>query len=108
MHVRRCTNVFALVLMLTSANACGDRQPRPGTVLDEAMQAKRTVDTFPAASGTPALKRIPVTAAQLGTNEMAELRVEVDRTFVPAKLPAGGRDVRELGIRVYNVFVETR
>jgi hypothetical protein len=39
---------------------------------------------------------------------MAELRVEVDRTFVPAKLPAGGRDVRELGLRVYNVFVETR
>jgi hypothetical protein len=49
MHVRRCTNVFALVLMLTSAIACGDRQPRPGTVLDEAMQAKRTVDSFPAA-----------------------------------------------------------
>jgi hypothetical protein len=66
------------------------------------------VDTFPAATGTPTLKRIPVTAAQLGTNEMAELRIEVDRTFVPAKLPAGGRDVRELGIRVYNVFVETR
>lgn len=66
------------------------------------------VDTFPASSGTPTLKRIPITAAQLGTNDMAELRVEVDRTFVPAKLPAGGRDVRELGFRVYNVFVETR
>ena len=66
------------------------------------------VDTFPAGSGTPTLKRIPITAAQLGTNEMAELRIEVDRTFVPAKLPAGGKDVRELGVRVYNVFVETR
>ena len=49
MHVRRCTNVLTLVLMLTSAIACGERQPKPGTVLDEAMQAKRTVDTFPAA-----------------------------------------------------------
>ena len=66
------------------------------------------VDTFPANAGVPTLRRIPITAAQLGQNEMAELRIEVDRTFVPAKLPAGGRDVRELGIRVYNVFVETR
>jgi hypothetical protein len=49
MHVRRCTNVLTLVLMLTSAIACGERQPKPGTVLDEAMQAKRTVETFPAA-----------------------------------------------------------
>ncbi len=66
------------------------------------------VDTFPAGSTGPTLKRIPISAAQLGTNDMAELRIEVDRTFVPAKLPAGGRDIRELGIRVYNVFVETR
>lgn len=68
----------------------------------------QAVDTFPANAGVPTLRRIPITAAQLGQNEMAELRIEVDRTFVPAKLPAGGRDVRELGIRVYNVFVETR
>lgn len=68
----------------------------------------QTLDTFPANAGGPTLRRIPITAAQLGQNEMAELRIEVDRTFVPAKLPAGGRDVRELGIRVYNVFVETR
>jgi hypothetical protein len=66
------------------------------------------IETFPAGNSSPALKRIAISAAQLGTNEMAEIRIEVDRTFVPAKLPAGGRDVRELGIRVYNVFVETR
>ena len=39
---------------------------------------------------------------------MAELRIELDKTFVPAKLPAGGRDARELGIRVYHAFVEAR
>ena len=39
---------------------------------------------------------------------MAELRIEVDQTFVPAKLPAGGHDTRELGIRVYHAFVEPR
>ena len=66
------------------------------------------VETFPAGNSAPALKKIPIAAAQLGKNEMAEIRIEVDRTFIPAKLPAGGRDVRELGIRVYNVFIETR
>jgi hypothetical protein len=64
--------------------------------------------TFPADSTLPTLRKVPVTAAQLGSNEMAELRIEVDRTFVPAKLSGGGRDGRELGIRVYHAFVETR
>jgi hypothetical protein len=35
--------------------------------------------------------------------------LDVDRTFVPSKLAAnGGKDVRELGIRVYHAFVEAR
>lgn len=68
----------------------------------------QAVATFPADNGGALLKRIPVSAAQLGQDEMAELRVEVDRTFVPSKLPAGGKDMRELGIRVYHAFVEAR
>src|SRR3954470_3886765 len=28
---------------------CGPHQPKPGTVLDEAMRAKRTAESFPAA-----------------------------------------------------------
>ena len=51
MHVRR-RNVFAHSLMLTAVigtMACGGGKPKPGTVLDEAMRAKRTVDSFPAA-----------------------------------------------------------
>jgi hypothetical protein len=54
------------------------------------------------------LKKIPITAAQLGTGEMAELRIDVDQTFVPAKLPGGSKDYRELGIRVYHAFIEPR
>ena len=54
------------------------------------------------------LKKIPITAAQLGTGEMAELRIDVDQTFVPAKLPGGSKDQRELGIRVYHAFIEPR
>ena len=51
MHARR-RNVFAHSLMLTavvSTIACGGGKPRAGTVLDEAMLAKRTVESFPAA-----------------------------------------------------------
>jgi hypothetical protein len=66
------------------------------------------VGTVAVGANTPSLHRLGVTTAQLGTAEMAELRLEVDRTFVPAKLPAGGRDTRELGIRVYHLFVEGR
>jgi cytochrome c2 len=51
MHVRR-RNVFAHSLMLTAVIgtiACGGGKPKAGTVLDEALLAKRTVDSFPAA-----------------------------------------------------------
>lgn len=68
----------------------------------------QTVTTFPAASAAPALVRVPISAAELGTTDMTDIRLELDRTFVPARLPAGGRDVRELGVRVYHAFVEER
>lgn len=66
------------------------------------------VETFAADHRDRTLLRIPITAAQLGTNEMAEIRLDVDHTFVPANLPGGGRDTRELGIRVYHAFVANR
>ena len=37
------------VAMACGLAGCGAHQPRPGTVLDEAMRAKRTASTFPAA-----------------------------------------------------------
>jgi hypothetical protein len=64
--------------------------------------------SFPADSPDLTLKRIPLTAAQLGTGDKTDLRIDVDKSFVPARLPAGGKDTRELGIRVYHVFVEAR
>jgi hypothetical protein len=45
----------------------------------------------------------PITAAQLGTGDMAEIVIDVDRTFSP-----GGGDARDLGIRVFHAFVEPR
>jgi len=39
---------------------------------------------------------------------MAEIRISVDQTFLPAKTQPGSTDTRELGIRVYHVYVEPR
>lgn len=65
----------------------------------------QAVDTFPIRGET--LRRVPLTAAQLGTGEMTELKIAVDKTFVPALLAAANnRDARELGVCVFHAFVE--
>jgi hypothetical protein len=61
------------------------------------------IATFPADSREKKLLTFPITAAQLGTAEMSELTLDVDRTFKP-----GGGDPRELGVRVFHAFVEPR
>jgi hypothetical protein len=51
--------------------------------------------------------RFPLPAARLGTADMVELRLVPDRTFVPAQEPnANNGDSRELGVRVFNLFVQ--
>lgn len=53
------------------------------------------------------LKKIPITRAQLGTGEMVEIRLQVDKTVIPAQRPeAKSRDPRELGVRVFHAFIE--
>ena len=63
----------------------------------------QTVGTFAAQSREPALLTFPITAAQFGGGEMAEIAIEVDKTFKP-----GSADTRELGIRVFHAFVEPK
>ena len=43
----------------------------------------------------------------MGSGEMVELQISVDKTFVPA-LAAGtnSKDPRELGVRVFHAFVQ--
>jgi hypothetical protein len=61
------------------------------------------VGRFTADSKLPKLVTVPVTAAQLGAGETVGLVIEVDRTFKP-----GGNDPRELGIRIFHVYIEPR
>src|SRR6185295_863599 len=46
---RRCESVGVVVLLSCAAIACSSSQPKPGTVLDEAMRANRQADSFKAA-----------------------------------------------------------
>jgi hypothetical protein len=70
--------------------------------------AGKPIATFAADSTARVLRRIPITAAQFGTEDAAVLTIDVDRTFVPGKASGDGKDVRELGIRVYHAFLELR
>jgi len=64
----------------------------------------QVVDTFTITSPERFLHKTRVPAATLGSGEMLELHITPDRTFVPAE--HGASDRRELGIRVFHVFVE--
>jgi hypothetical protein len=84
----------------------------PGSAFSEPQNVQILLNGTPADSFTilpkqDHVQRTRLTAAQLGTAEMAEVRIDVDKTYVPALLPAANsRDSRELGIRVFHAFVE--
>src|SRR5262245_8345545 len=67
------------------------------------------VDSFTLNSGQRELRRIPMTAAQLGTGETVDVAVSVDKTFVPSSVAQlKSLDPRELGVRVFHAFVEPK
>ena len=82
----------------------------PGSHFKEAQQVTisvggQTVKELTVSPTERVLHKIPLTAAQLGDGEMADVQVDVDKTFVPALLPGSdNKDPRELGIRVFHAF----
>jgi hypothetical protein len=67
---------------------------------------ERIVHTFPVTVDVTD-HEVPLSAADFGGDPESVLRIQVDKTFVPARLGTG-TDTREMGIRVYNVFLEPR
>jgi hypothetical protein len=84
----------------------------PGGVFDETQRVQVTlgrevVDDFQVTPKHRLLRKILIKAAQLGTRDIAELQIAVDKTFVPTVVTAGARkDPRELGVRVFHAFIE--
>lgn len=65
------------------------------------------IDAFSLSPSEADLRKISLTADQLGSGETVEVRLSVDRTFVPALVAGrGNSDSRELGVKVFRAFVE--
>jgi hypothetical protein len=86
--------------------------PGPGLHGDQQVQVAvggQVVDQFTMTPTERLFRRIKLSAAQMGTADMAELRIAVDRTFFPAQVTgANSKDPRELGVRVFHAFVDPR
>jgi hypothetical protein len=85
----------------------------PGSVFNEPQQVKvslgnEVVEAFTLQPKQPELRKIPLKAAQLGTGDVTELVISVDKTYVPAVLVAGNKDPRELGVRVFHAYIDPR
>lgn len=63
------------------------------------------LDQFTVTPGQPVLRKIPISASAWGSGENAELKISVDKTFVPDTLSPSAKDPRELGIRVLHAAV---
>jgi hypothetical protein len=92
------------VLFYLDVDAAAKLIPDPQTVT--VRVGEQVVDAF-TVEKRPDVRRIPISAAQLGADDKVELKISVDKTFVPAVVTAGGQhDQRELGVRVFHAFVE--
>lgn len=67
----------------------------------------QVLTTIPLSANNAPVLKFPVTAAQLGTGDMVEMKFTADKTFVPA-LDASMKssDPRELGARFFHVFIQ--
>jgi hypothetical protein len=85
----------------------------PGSVFSESQQVKvslggQVVDEFTLKPKAPELRKIPLKATQLGSDDVAEIVISVDKTYVPAVVTSNSKDPRELGVRVFHAFVDPR
>jgi hypothetical protein len=93
------------VLIYLSVDQPSTALPEPQLV--ELRIGPTVIDSFTLGAGQSDLRRVRVTSSQLGTAEMVEMTLSVDKTFVPASIPTlGSSDRRELGIRVFRAFVQ--
>jgi hypothetical protein len=68
------------------------------------MVGDHEVETFAIQSNQPVMKKYSIDKALLGTGNMVDIKLVVDKTFTPASDKLS-RDSRELGIRVYQVYL---
>ena len=86
----------------------------PGNVFQEkqtviVLAGDKSVDQFTLAPKQELIRQVHLSNDQLGQADMVDLKVLVDKTFVPALLlPGTSHDPRELGVRVFHAFIEPK
>ena len=80
----------------------------PNAAQNIAVQiGSQTIATIPLSANPPTVMKYPITAAQLGTGDMVEIKFTADKTFVPAlEASMKSGDPRELGARFFHVFIQ--
>jgi hypothetical protein len=69
----------------------------------------QAIDTFKVSDREPVMRKVAISAAQLGSGDMVEMKIDAGQSFVPAQTPvAKSADQRELGVRVFHAFVEAK
>jgi hypothetical protein len=67
----------------------------------------QSLAVIPVNANDAPVRKINLTAAQMGSGDMVEIRLVANRTFVPALEPgAKSSDTRELGVRVFHAFIQ--
>jgi len=82
----------------------------PGGVFEEPQQVTVTtggvmLDQFTLMPKQVILRKIAIPATAMGADENVDVRIEVDKTFVPNRLSPTSKDPRELGVRVFHAVV---
>jgi hypothetical protein len=54
------------------------------------------------------LRKIPLPSAHMGTSDISDLHIVVDKAFVPSQVGGNAKDGRTLGVRVFHAFVDAR
>ena len=93
----------ALTMELEGRTDVGGERQRVSLLIDE-----RAVHEFELDAGGRTVLRHALRADELGSDDVVELTLSVDRPFVPAERDASSTDTRELGVRVFYLFVEPR
>jgi hypothetical protein len=65
------------------------------------------IDSFVMEPRKELIRKPVITAAQLGTADVVDVKISVDKSYVPAVITNGAnRDPRELGVRVFHAYVQ--